>query len=77
MKLTFKYPLYPTKTEEETLLAWLGHLCDLQNSARNNRKYAHETEGRFVTRNEQEKLLKVARETYPDFREVPRKKQTP
>ena len=71
MKLTFKYPVYPTKTQEETLFAWFVHLCALQNSARNNRKHAHETEGRFVTQSEQQTLLRVAREKYDDFREVP------
>ena len=71
MKLTFKYPLYPTKTEAQTLLAWFDHLCELQNSARNNRKHAYETEGRFVTQGEQEKLLTEARKKYDDFRCVP------
>ena len=71
MRLTFKYPVYPTQTQETTLLAWFDHLCELQNSARNNRKFAHETEGRFVSRYDQEQLLKVAREKYDDFREVP------
>ena len=71
MKLTFEYPVYPTKTQEQTLLGWLDHLCELQNSARNNRKHAYETEGRFVSRYDQEHLLKVAREKYDDFREVP------
>ena len=71
MRLTFKYPVYPTKTQEETLLDWLDHLCELQNSARNNRKYAYEEEGRFVSQGEQEKLLTAAREKYDDFREVP------
>ena len=71
MKLTFKYPVYPTQTQEETLLGWLDHLCELQNAARNNRKHAYETEGRFVSRYDQEHLLKVAREKYDDFREVP------
>ena len=71
MRLTFKYPLYPTKTEEQTLLEWFDHLCELQNSARNNRKYAYEEESRFVSQGEQEKLLTVARKTYADFREVP------
>ena len=71
MKLTFKYPVYPTKTQEETLLDWLDHLCELQNSARNHRKYAYEEEGRFVSQGEQEKLLTAARNTYNDFREVP------
>ena len=71
MRLTFKYPIYPTQEEESTLLAWFDHLCELQNSARNNRKFAHETEGRFVSRYDQEHLLKVACEKYDDFREVP------
>ena len=71
MRLTFKYPVYPTKTQETTLFAWLDHLCELQNSARDNCKCAYETEGRFVPRHEQEKLLKVAREKYDDFRAVP------
>ena len=71
MRLTFKYPVYPTQEEERTLEKWLDHLCELQNSARNNRKFAHETEGRFVSRYDPEQLLKVAREKYDEFREVP------
>ena len=71
MRLTFKYPVYPTQEEERTLEKWLDHLCELQNAARNNRKFAYETEGRFVSRYDQEQLLKVAREKYDDFREVP------
>ena len=71
MRLTFKYPVYPTQAEERTLEKWLDHLCELQNAARNNRKFAYEEEGRFVSRYDQEQLLKVARETYDDFREVP------
>ena len=71
MKLTFEYPVYPTKTQKKTLLRWFDHLCELQNSARNNRKHAHEIESRFVSRYDQEALLKVAREKYDDFREVP------
>ena len=71
MKLTFKYPVYPTKTEETTLCKWLEHLCELQNSARDNRKHAYEAEGRFVSQGEQQALLTAAREKYDDFREVP------
>ena len=71
MRLTFKYPIYPTPEEERTLLEWFDHLCELQNAARNNRKFVHEEEGRFVSRYDQEHLLKVAREKYDDFREVP------
>ena len=71
MRLTFQYPVYPTRTQEQTLLDWLDHLCELQNSARNNRKHAYEEEGRFISQGEQEKLLRVAREKYDDFRAVP------
>ena len=53
------------------MLAWFDHLCELQNSARNNRKYAYEEEGRFVSQGEQQALLTTAREKYDDFREVP------
>ena len=71
MRLTFKYPVYPTKTQETTLLKWLDHLCELQNSARHDRIVVLETEDRFVSLHNQEKLLKVARKKYDDFREVP------
>ncbi len=71
MRLTFRYPVYPTQTQEETLLEWLDHLCELQNSARHDRLVAYETEGAFVTLNEQQVLLTAAREKYDDFREVP------
>ena len=37
MKLTFKYPVYPTQTQAQTLFEWLDHLCELQNSARHDR----------------------------------------
>ena len=71
MKLTFRYPVYPTKTQETTLLKWLDHLCALQNSARHDRLVAHETEGAFVSLTDQQQLLTTAREKYDDFREVP------
>ncbi len=71
MKLTFKYPVYPTQTQEKTLLAWLDHLCELQNSARHDRLVAYETEGAFVSLSDQQTLLTQAREKYADFREVP------
>ena len=71
MRLTFKYPVYPTNPQEETLLAWFVHLCELQNSARHDRTVAYETEGRFVTLSDQQQLLRAARKKYDDFREVP------
>ena len=71
MQLTFRYPVYPTQTQEETLLGWLVHLKDLQNSARHDRTVALETEEHFVSLSEQQKLLTQAREKYDDFREVP------
>ena len=71
MRLTFKYPVYPTQTQETGLLRWLDHLCELQNSARHDRIVAKEVEDRFVTLSEQQDRLTAAREKYDDFREVP------
>ena len=70
MRLTFKYPVYPTQAQETTLLKWLDHLCELQNSARHDRKVAWETEGERVSCNDQQQKLTIAREKYTDFREV-------
>ena len=71
MRLTFKYPVYPTKTQEITLFQWLDHLCKLQNSARHDRKVAWETAGERVSLKDQKNKLTVARKKYADFREVP------
>ena len=67
--------MYPTRTQETTLFKWLASLCELQNSARHDRKVAWETEGKSVSCNEQQRKLKVAREKYADFREVPQDMQ--
>ena len=75
MKLTFRYPVYPTRTQQTTLLTWLEHLCELQNSARHDRKVAWETEGESISCDEQQKKLTIAREKYSDFREVPQDMQ--
>ena len=75
MRRTFLYPVYPTRTQETTLLQWLDHLCELQNSARHDRKVAWETEGECVSCNDQQKKLTVARKKYADFREVPQDMQ--
>ena len=75
MKLTFKYPVYPTQTQQTTLLQWLEHLCHLQNSARHDRIVAWETNDESVSLNAQQKKLAVAREKYDDFRDVPQDMQ--
>ena len=75
MRRTFRYPVYPSKAQEITLLEWLDHLCELQNSARHDRKVAWETEGGRVSCNAQQKKLTVAREKYADFRAVPQDMQ--
>ena len=75
MRRTFKYPVYPTKTQETTLLQWFDHLSELQNSARHDRKVAWETEAKSVSLNDQQKKLTVAREKYADFRAVPQDMQ--
>ena len=71
MRITFRYPVYPTKTQETTLLRWFDHLCELQNSARHDRIVALEVEDRFVPLSEQQDKLTAAREKYDDFGEVP------
>ena len=71
MILTFKYPIYPTQEQEQKLMLWFDHLCELQNSARNHRKHAYETEKRTVTQFEQQNLLTAARAKFDDFRGVP------
>ncbi|RKU09342.1 hypothetical protein C6503_21370 [Candidatus Poribacteria bacterium] len=75
MRLTFRYPVYLTKTQEKTLLDWLDHLCALQNSARHDRKVAWETESEKVSCYDQQQKLKDARKKYADFREVPQDMQ--
>ncbi len=75
MRLTFRYPVHPTRTQAITLLQWLDHLCELQNSARHDRKVAWETEGERVSGNAQQKKLTVARKKYADFRQVPQDMQ--
>ena len=71
MILTFRYPIYPTQEQETILVRWLAHLCELQNSARHDRKVAWETESERVSCYDQQRKLKRAREKYDDFREVP------
>ena len=68
---TFKYRLYPSKTQQRQLQVWLEHLCELHNSARNNRMAVYETEQRSVSFNEQAALLTQARATFDDYRAVP------
>ena len=75
MRLTFKYPVYPTKPQETTLFQWLDHLCELQNSARHDRKVAWEMAGERVSLKDQKYKLTVARKKYADFREVPQDMQ--
>ena len=71
MRRTFRFPVYPTQTQEVKLFEWLDHLCGLQNAARHDRKVAWETEGERVSCNAQQKKLTVARKKYADFRDVP------
>ena len=75
MRLTFRYPAYPTKTQKTTLDGWLDHLCELQNSARHDRKVAWETEGERVSCYDQQQKLTVARKKYADYRQVPQDMQ--
>ena len=74
MMLTFKYRLYPTKAQVSQFETWFESLRELQNSMRGNRKHAYEeNEGddRFVSRYDQDKLLRQARKKYDDIQSVP------
>ena len=71
MIMTYKYALRPTKTQEQKLLDWLEHLCELHNSARLNRIRAYQKEGVSVSYYEQQKLLTQARVKYDEYRCVP------
>ena len=71
MILTYKYPVYPTQAQEQQLMRWFDHLCELQNSARHDRLVGYETEGVFVSRYDQQKKLTTARAKFDDFRAVP------
>lgn len=68
---TFKYRLYPSKTQQRQLMEWLERLCELHNSARNNRMAVYEIEQRSVSFNEQSALLTQARAKFDDYRAVP------
>ncbi|MYK19897.1 transposase, partial [Candidatus Poribacteria bacterium] len=70
MLLTYKYRIYPTQEQEFWLFYVLEHLRQLHNSARLNRIRAYE-EGRFVSYQEQSKILTEARNRHADFKEIP------
>ena len=71
MKLTFTYPVYPTQAQETTLLAWLDHLCELQNSAAMIGLWRMKQKAFLFRSLTSRQLLTAAREKYDDFREVP------
>jgi putative transposase len=45
---TFRYPLYPTRTQEEVLSGWLRACCDLYNGALQERRAAWREQRRSV-----------------------------
>ncbi len=71
MLLTYKYKIYPTQEQEFWLFRVMEHLRQLHNSARLNRIRAYEEEGRFVSYQEQSKILTQARKRHADFKEIP------
>ena len=71
MLLTYRYRIYPTQEQEAWLFRVLEHLRELHNSARLNRIRAYEEEGRFVSYQEQTKILTEARKRHSDFKEIP------
>ena len=71
MLLTYRCRISPTQEQEVWLFRVMEHLRQLHNSARLNRIRAYEEEGRFVSYQEQSKILTEARNMHADFKEIP------
>lgn len=68
---TFRYPLHPTRAQEETLVGWLVACCDLYNGALQERRAAWKAQRRCVTLYDQQKSLTEIRKTVPGWGSVP------
>jgi putative transposase len=67
---TFKYRLYPSRSQEQQMLLVL-HVCrQFYNMCLEERKLAYKIEGRSVSKSEQEKLAIRYRQTFPQAKIV-------
>lgn len=71
MHRTFKYPLHPTKAQEEVLEGWLRQCCDLFNAALQERRDAWRKQRRSVSYNAQTAGLAEWRQADPEGAAVP------
>lgn len=67
---TFKYRLYPTPAQEKGMLNTLDVCRNFSNMCLEDRKLAYQSEGRSVTRSEQEKMAICYRQTFPQAKTV-------
>lgn len=70
---TFRYPLYPTRVQEEALTGWLAACCDLYNGALQERRDAWRKQRRAVSLYEQQRSLTEIRATLPAWPNVPQR----
>jgi putative transposase len=68
---TFRYPLYPTRAQEEVLLGWLASCCDLYNGALQERRDAWRKQWRSVSYEDQTRSLTEIRRTDTAWLRVP------
>ena len=68
---TFRYPLYPTKAQEDVLSGWLRACCDLYNGALQERRDAWRQNGRSIGLFEQGRSLTEIRSADPAWKAVP------
>lgn len=70
MLKTFKYRLYPSKSQEKNLRLVLDVSRNFYNMCVGERKYAYTLEGRSVSKNEQLRQVKDYKATFPQARQV-------
>ena len=70
MLRTYKYRLYPTKSQEKHLFQVLAVCRHWHNMCLEERKLAYELEGRSISKNEQVKKTKQYRDTFPQAKRI-------
>ena len=68
---TYRYPLRPTRQQQEVLTRWLGICCDLYNAALQERRDAWRIARKSISRFDQNRALTEIRAEDHDVRAVP------
>lgn len=68
---TFKYRLYPNKTQEAQLIEWLDRNRELYNAALEERREAYKRAHKTITLYDQQKSLPAVREARPEYYAIP------